>query len=51
MRESAFKGVHELHANIALALVIIHVLGVVLASFAHHENLARAMVTWLKRRN
>lgn len=37
--------VHEISANIMLAIVAVHVLGVVLASWQHRENLVRAMLT------
>jgi cytochrome b len=45
----SFEDMHELIANITLALVIAHICAVILASFVFRENLPRAMLTGYKR--
>lgn len=45
-----FEEVHEVFANLTVALIIFHVLGVLVASFEHRENLVKSMITGRKPR-
>jgi cytochrome b len=47
--ESVWSRPHELPADLTLALVVLHVGGVALASVARREDLVRTMVTVRKR--
>ena len=43
------QNIHSLCGNGVVVLVGVHIMGVILASWRHRENLIRAMVTGFKR--
>ena len=44
----ALEELHEFASNAMLAIVVIHIAGVVVSSVLHRENLVRAMITGFK---
>ena len=43
------EDVHKAFANLTVTLIVLHVIGVLVAGFAHGENLVKAMITGRKR--
>jgi len=47
--QDRFENIHEFLANFTLMLIAVHVIGVVVESVLHRENLVRAMIDGRKR--
>lgn len=49
--EELWEEVHEVSTNITLALIALHITGVFVSGRLHRENLVKAMITGMKRRD
>lgn len=47
--ENVWEEIHELSTNITLLLIVLHIIGVLVASRVHGENLIKAMITGKKK--
>jgi cytochrome b len=47
--EKMLEEIHETLANVTLGLIVLHLIGVALASWSHRENLVKSMFTGYKR--
>ena len=47
--EDWMEEIHELSTNITIGLIFLHVFGVIFSSLLHKENLAKAMITGIKK--
>ena len=48
-KEEFWEEIHEITTNITLVLIALHILGVIVASKLHKENLIKAMITGKKK--
>lgn len=48
--EEFWEEIHEVAANLTVALIMLHILGVIVSSRLHRENLVKAMITGDKTR-
>ena len=46
--EEVWEEIHEIFVNLTLAFIIIHIIGVLVSSWLHNENLIKAMFTGKK---
>ncbi len=49
--EDFWEDLHEAFANVTMALVVIHIFGVLFSSLIHRENLIAGMITGYKKKH